>query len=93
MKRLSFQWRITLLTALLIAGTCIMRSSAFPIPAAEYPRSAGKAYFSRFFVWISREAGRWAALDSGLRSCMKLRYSTAAPSAQSLEINPVPCSL
>ena len=23
MKRLSFQWRITLLTALLIAGTCI----------------------------------------------------------------------
>ena len=23
MKRLSFQWRITLLTAILIAGTCI----------------------------------------------------------------------
>lgn len=57
------------------------------------PRSTGKAYFSLFSVWINQEAGRWAALDSGLRSCMKLRYSTAAPSVQSLEIKSVPCSL
>ena len=83
--------------AVLSAFLCIRRtamwSSEFPIPAAGYRRSTGKAYFSLFSVWINQEAGRWAALDSGLRSFMKLRFFTAAPSAQSLEIKSVPCSL
>ena len=57
------------------------------------PEEHRESIFQPFSVWINQEAGRWAALDSGLRSCMKLRYSTAAPSAQSLETSPVPCSL
>ena len=83
--------------AVLSAFRCIRRttlwSSEFPIPAAGYRRSTGKAYFSHFSAWINQEVGRWAALDSGLRLCMKLRCFTAAPSAQSLEIKSVPCSL
>lgn len=57
------------------------------------PEEYRESIFQPFSVWINQEAGRWAALDSGLRLCMKLRFFTAAPSAQSPEINPVPCSL
>lgn len=57
------------------------------------PEEYRESIFQPFSVWINQEAGRWAALDSGLRSFMKLRFFTAAPSAQSLEIKSVPCSL